>query len=140
MNSLSCSRNYYEFNIFFSNLLLFANWRWIFLLFRNFTLNSLPVSLDLIFKIKNVNSHFFTCNNAILLYTYFANLQWMHFLLRDSTMNPLFICKFAKNRLSSSWNYYEFTIYLRKWIEIDCLIFRLAPVDSFDTRISASRK
>ena len=40
----------------------------------------------------------------------------MHFLLRDSTMHSLFIDKFTKNRLSSSWIHYEFTIEFTKWL------------------------
>ena len=113
MNSISISRIYSEF--FFH----FANWRWIYLLFCNFTLNSLPVSLDQIFKIKNVNSHFLRAITRLyciyILPSYnectfcFAISQWIHsslansprigYLLLEFTTNSRFFRKMNINRL-----------------------------------------
>ena len=64
MNALSFSKIYFEFNMFFANLLY-----WFLYLFRFLTMNPLSISwFDYEYTIQSRNYYGFTCYNAIWLW------------------------------------------------------------------------
>ena len=104
-NSLPISRSYFEFTFYFRILLWFANILWIYLMFREHTMNSLDVSrIHYQFTVFIVN-----LVRIPVMFRWFSEFSWC---LANILRIHYLVCEFTINLLSCSRIYYFFTIFI----------------------------